>query len=119
MSYPTSIFIDDWYLSKVVMSSGDNGSVSYLALVPRGLHHAFLEQIWQQFQESSHCFQVLHFVGEVDPKEEAQHSQHLHNLLLKRKRQHFAKIGVMQDLGPSTTWASGTITCLNFDASRR
>lgn len=84
-------------MSKAAMSSANNGSFSYIALVPRGLHHVFLERIRQEFQESGHCLQNIRFVGEMDPKEEEQYSQHLNNLLLKRKKQHFTRIGVMWD----------------------
>jgi hypothetical protein len=71
--------------------------VSYIALAPRGLQHAFRERIRNDFNESGHSLQEIRFLGEMDSIEEKQYRKHLTNLLLKRKRQHFPNIGSVED----------------------
>ena len=88
-----------------IMSAATTDSVrseesdSYIALIPRGLHHVFVERLKRKLQESDGGYSMseVHFVGERNAFDEKQYQQHLSELLLKRKRQHSKRIGTVKD----------------------
>lgn len=71
-------------------------SASYIALVPRGLHHVFVERLRNEIEDCYSLTDVV-LVGEHTGKKQEAYHDHLLDLLSKRKKQHSPNIGSVLD----------------------
>lgn len=87
---------------------------SYIALVPRGLHHVFMDRLKREIVGAGYVCNDVHCVGERGPQEEEEYRQHLRGLLLKRKKQHSESIGTVID---ASSTSSQQDVSVGYDAS--